>query len=85
MEDLNMFNSNGHMTVGDWFVFHLLMAIPLVNIVVYIVLLFSSTTNPSLESYLILPLIILVIVLGIIVGMIAIGMSLPEIGAYIYV
>jgi|GEM_PF-3208571 hypothetical protein len=80
-----MFNSKGHMTVGDWFVFHLLMAIPLVNIIIYIILLFSSDTNPSLKSYLVLPLIILVVALGIIFTLLALGYALPQIGAMFYV
>jgi len=56
-----MFSKN-HMTIGSWWVFFLLMALPLVNIVMFFVLLFSGDTNKSLKNYLlaiVLPFFIL--------------------------
>ncbi|MEC9485710.1 MAG: hypothetical protein UMR38_07525 [Candidatus Izemoplasma sp.] len=55
--------SKRHMTVVDWWIFFLFMAIPLVNIVVFILLLLSSGTNKSLKNYLlalILPILIVI-------------------------
>jgi hypothetical protein len=43
--------SNRHMSVGDWWVFFLLMAIPLVNILMFLILLLSSGTNRSLKNF----------------------------------
>lgn len=74
-----MFRRDTHMTFGDWFVFHLLMAIPLVNVIIYIMLLFSSNTNRSLKSYILLPLIIGLIILAVIMFLIFVGVGLPNI------
>jgi hypothetical protein len=55
------------MSVGDWWVFFILMAIPLVNILVFVILLLSSGTNRSLKNYLlalILPVLILLVLFG---------------------
>lgn len=80
-----MFNTNGHMTIGDWFVFHFLMVIPGVNIIMFIVLLFSSNTNPSLKSYLALPIIMgLIVVIGFVILM-ALGYSLHTNGGIVHV
>ncbi len=57
----NMFNREV-MTVGDWLVFIFLMAVPFVNIILWIVLLFSSGTNRSLKNFLVAQLLIGVIV-----------------------
>jgi hypothetical protein len=59
--------SKRHMSVGDWWVFFILMAIPLVNILVFVILLLSSGTNRSLKNYLlalILPVLILLVLFG---------------------
>jgi len=44
--------SKSHMTIGSWWVFFLVMAIPLVNVVMFFVLLLSGDTNRSLKNYL---------------------------------
>ena len=80
-----MFNSDRHLTLGDWFVFHLLMVIPVVNIIIYIILLFSGDTNPSLRSYLWLPIIIIAVFLAALLILIAIGVSLPQLGGVMLV
>lgn len=38
--------------IFDWILFFVLMAIPVVNIIFFIVLLVSANTNKSLKSYL---------------------------------
>ena len=51
-----------HMTVGSWWLFFILMAIPGVNIVMFFVILLSGSTNKSLKNYLltiVLPFFIL--------------------------
>lgn len=56
-----MFSKN-HMTIGSWWLFFLLMALPLVNVVMFFVLLLSGDTNRSLKNYLlaiVLPFFIL--------------------------
>jgi hypothetical protein len=40
------------MSVGDWIAFGILMAIPLVNVLFWVVLLLSSGTNKSLKNLL---------------------------------
>ncbi len=50
------------MSIVDWILFFILMAIPLLNIVVFIMLLVSPKTCPSLKSYLIVFLILIVII-----------------------
>lgn len=61
-----MFNREQPMGVMSWLGFHLLMAIPIVNIVLLIVLLFHPDTNHSLKNYL-LSFIVLLAIVGIIV------------------
>jgi len=40
------------LNVGDWIVFWILMVIPLVNVVIFIIALFSTDTNRTLKSML---------------------------------
>lgn len=61
-----MFNREQPMGVMSWLGFYLLMAIPIVNIVLLIVLLFHPDTNHSLKNYL-LSFIVLLAIVGIIV------------------
>lgn len=61
-----MFNREQPMGVMSWLGFHLLMAIPIVNIVLLIVLLFHPDTNHSLKTYL-LSFVVLLAIVGIIV------------------
>ena len=41
------------LSVFDWFVVWFLMAVPFVNVVLWIVLVFSGGTNKTLKNYLI--------------------------------
>lgn len=52
------------MTIGSWWLYYLIMIIPIVNIIVFIYILLSDNANPSLKSFLwasILPLIIIIV------------------------
>ncbi|PKK98202.1 MAG: hypothetical protein CVV57_08025 [Tenericutes bacterium HGW-Tenericutes-2] len=40
------------LSVLDWFGFHILMIIPLANIIIFLILLFSGETNKTLRNYL---------------------------------
>lgn len=51
------------MSVGDWIIFAILMAIPFVNIIMWIVLLASSGTNRSLKNYLIAQIVVVAVAL----------------------
>lgn len=56
---------NRVMTVGDWMVTMLVLAIPLVNIVMYLVWAFSSTGNINRRNYCRASLIWFLIAIGI--------------------
>ncbi len=47
--------------IGEWLLFFILMAIPIVNVVVYILLLINPKTNRSLKNLLLLWLIFIAI------------------------
>jgi hypothetical protein len=53
------------MSVGDWIVFYFLMVVPLVNILIWLVLLFSSGTNRSLKNLLIAQIVMVIIGVGL--------------------
>ncbi len=56
---------NRDMSVLDWFVFSIIMVIPIINIIFFIILLVSPDTSPSLKNFLIYTLIMTVIVVGL--------------------
>lgn len=51
------------LSVLDWFGFHILMMIPLANIIIFLILLFSGETNKTLRSYLWFQVIIVIMVI----------------------
>lgn len=51
------------LSVLDWFGFHILMIIPLANIIIFLILLFSGETNKTLRSYLWFQVIIVIMVI----------------------
>ncbi len=55
-----MFKSK-HMSIGDWFLWHILMLVPLVNIIVFIIVLLSPETTPSLKSYMKFQIIVVIL------------------------
>ena len=56
--------SKKDLSILDWWLFYIIMIIPLVNILVVLVLLFQKDTNKTLKNYLlasILPVVIMII------------------------
>ena len=45
------------LSVGDWIVYYLIMAIPLVNLILFFIILGSSNSNKTLKSYMLAGLI----------------------------
>lgn len=60
-----MFNKQ-NLSVGAWIVFWILMAIPFVNVIMYLIILFSSDKNPTLKNMLWAQVILVIIVIVII-------------------
>jgi hypothetical protein len=58
-----------HMTTGSWLLFFFLMAIPMVNLVVGILILIDRSYNPSLRNFIKAYLVILIIGLMILFGL----------------
>ena len=54
-----------HMTVGDWMVTLLILAIPIVNIVMYLFWAFSSTGNINRKNYCMACLLWFLILVGV--------------------
>jgi hypothetical protein len=54
---------NKDISVGEWFVFYFLSAIPGINLVVWLFLLLSGNTNKSLKNLLVLQVILAAVVL----------------------
>lgn len=44
--------------VGDWIVYYLIMAIPLVNIIMFFVILGNSNANKTLKSFMLAGLVL---------------------------
>lgn len=44
-------HDNRPVTLGDWMITTLILAIPIVNIIMILVWAFSSSTNPSKRTY----------------------------------
>lgn len=59
--------SKEQLSVGDWFLFWFLMAIPLVNVVMFLVILFSSYSNATLKNMLLAQVLMVVIVVVVII------------------
>ncbi|MCF7925125.1 MAG: hypothetical protein K9L26_01140 [Candidatus Izimaplasma sp.] len=56
--------TNRDMQIGDWWLFFILIAIPLVNIFVIINIILSSTVNRSLKNYVLAIILPFIIILG---------------------
>lgn len=54
--------TNKVMTVGNWLLYFLLMAIPLVNIIIIILILMDPQSNKSLKNLIITQLLLMVII-----------------------
>ncbi len=57
------------MRVFDWIAYWIVMAIPLVNIIVLLYLMFSQGANPSLKSMLWANVVIILLCVGLILGL----------------
>jgi len=68
-----------NVSVSAWFIFYILSAIPVVNVVVWLVLLLGSNTNKSLQNLLKLQLILAVI--GIIITILFWGTIFATLGS----
>ncbi len=53
--------TNKDMSVGDWFLYYVLQFIPVVNIIIFLIVLFSSNSNKSLKNLLILQVILFIV------------------------
>ena len=62
--------TNEHMSVGDWLLFSILSAIPVINILVWLVVLLSSNSNKSLKSLLLLNFLVIVVGIAIFIALI---------------
>ena len=60
-------------SVGDWFVTMILLAIPVVNIIMFIIWLVSGSTKKSKKNYLIACLIFVVILMVLLVVLMSAG------------
>ncbi len=57
---VTLFERN-QMTIGAWAVYHLLLMIPIVNIIFIIMLLLSPRTNKSLKNLILFQIIVIVV------------------------
>lgn len=62
-----MFNRDSHIHIDDWFLFYLFMAIPIVNILLFLALVSSSSTNKSLRSFVLYHFIVVFLIISLIV------------------
>ena len=53
--------TNKDMSVADWFLYYVLQFIPVVNIIIFLIVLFSSNSNKSLKNLLILQVILFIV------------------------
>lgn len=63
-----MFSRN-EVSVFGWIMFYIMMAIPLVNIIFWIVLLFGSSTNKTLKNLLVAQIVAVIVVVGLVLGL----------------
>lgn len=69
------------LSMGDWFLYYLLMAVPIVNIIIWIMVLADKENNETLRNMEKLGLILGLI--GIVVTLLAWGSILPIIQQYL--
>lgn len=58
-----------HMTTGSWLLFFFLMAVPMVNLVVIILILIDRTYTPSLRNFIKAYLVIVIIGIVLLFGL----------------
>ena len=69
------------LSVGDWFLYYLLMAVPLVNVIIWIMVLADRENNETLRNMEKLSLVLGLI--GVVIVLLAWGSILPIIEQYI--
>lgn len=76
---------NDDMSVFDWWLYWILMAIPIINVIVWLIILFSSSTNRSLKHMLWANVLIVIIVIALFATILAPywQLILPQIQEYI--
>jgi len=62
---------NDDLSIGDWWLFWILMAIPIVNVIVWLIILFSSSTNRTLKHMLWAEVLIVVIIIALFATLLA--------------
>jgi uncharacterized membrane protein YvbJ len=65
VQNIHTYQRNETVTMGEWFVFFLLMCIPIVNIIMLFVWAFGSDTKPSKANLCKLQLLLMAIGLGL--------------------
>ncbi len=64
--------TNKVMTVGNWLLYFLLMAIPIVNIIIIILILMDPHSNKSLKNLIITQLLLMVII-GLLIAILGVS------------
>jgi hypothetical protein len=59
------------LSIGDWIIFWILMIIPLANIIVFFIIIFSSYTNQTLKNMLLAEIVL--VLLGILLVFLVFG------------
>lgn len=67
-----------HMTTGAWLIFMLLMAIPIVNIVLIIIILLDRTYNRSLRNFIKAQLVFVILGIVLLFGLWSVIMGFLE-------
>lgn len=68
LERMEIMFSKKDMSIGDWWLYWILMIIPFVNVVMFIVLLLSSSTNKTLKNMLLAAILPIILIIGLGVG-----------------
>ncbi len=69
--------SKKHMGVIDWILFFFISSIPVLNLIVWMMVLLSKKSNPSLKNYVGANLIVIIIFLVLLaIGLVGFGFSL---------
>jgi hypothetical protein len=59
-----------HLTIGDWIGYHIFMLMPVINVIVWIMLIRNKDTNRTLKSFMVAQFVILImfIIAGFVFG-----------------
>ena len=59
--------SKEQLSIGDWFIFWILMVIPLINIIVFLSIILSSNSNTTLRNMLLGQILLIVISIAFVI------------------